>query len=121
MAKRSKTYIWQFVIGLGFVSGLWTAIGIDPQAVRLTALGNVVDTLYSDPVVRWIFFILPLIILGISVYEVYRKGRIPGLVSVIIAYCAGVLILASTATALILLGCAIVIGYLAAGRYFKKI
>jgi len=121
MAKRSKTYIWQFVIGLGFVSGLWTAIGIDPQAVLLTALGNVVDTLYSDPVVRWIFFILPLIILGISVYEAYRKGRIPGLVSVIIAYFAGVLILASTATALILLGCAIFIGYLAAGRRFKKI
>jgi hypothetical protein len=122
MAKRSnKTYIWQFVIGLGFVSGLWTAIGIDPQAVLLTALGNVVDTLYSDPVVRWIFLILPLIIFGISVYGAYRKGRFPGLVSVIIAYFAGVLILASTATALILLGCAIFIGYLAAGRRFKKI
>jgi hypothetical protein len=118
MAKRSKTYIWQFVIGLGFVSGLWTAIGIDPQAVLLTALGNVVDALYSDPVVRLIFFILPLIILGISVYGAYRKGRILGLVSVIIAYFAGVLILASTATALILLGCAICIGYLAAGKRY---
>ena len=47
-----------------------------------------------------------------------RKGRITGLVSVIIAYFAGVLILASTATALILLGCAIFIGYLAAGKRF---
>ena len=35
MAKKSRTYIWQFVIGLGFFSGLWTAIGIDPQAVIL--------------------------------------------------------------------------------------
>jgi chromate transport protein ChrA len=120
MAKRSKTYIWQFVLGLGFFSGLWTAIGIDPQAVLLTALGNVVDTLYSDPVVRWIFFLLPLVILGISVHGAFRKGRFPGLISVIIAYFAGVLIFASTATALILLGCAIFIGYLAAGRRFKK-
>ena len=120
MAKRSKTYIWQFVIGLGFVSGLWTAIGIDPQAVLLTALGNVVDTLYPIPVVRWIFFILPLIILGISIYGAYRKGRIPGLVSVIIAYFAGVLILASTATALILLGCAIFIGYSGGRQTFLK-
>jgi hypothetical protein len=120
MAKRSKTYIWQFVLGLGFVSGLWTAIGIDPQAVLLTALGNVVDTLYSDPVVRWIFLILPLLILGVSVYGAYRKGRFPGLLSVIIAYLAGVLIFVSTATALILLGSAIFIGYLATGRCFKK-
>ena len=28
-----KTYIWQFTIGLGFLSGLWTAIGIDPEEV----------------------------------------------------------------------------------------
>jgi hypothetical protein len=120
MAKRSKTYIWQFVLGLGFVSGLWTAIGIDPQAVLLTVLGNVIDTLYSDPVVRWIFFLLPLIILGFSVFGAYRKGRFPGLISVIIAYFAGVLIFISTAMALILLGSAICIGYLATGRRFKK-
>ena len=121
MAKRSKTYIWQFVIGLGFVSGLWTAIGIDPQAVLLTALGNIVDTLYSDPVVRGMFFLLPLIILGLSIYQTYRKGRFPGLLSVIIAYFAGVLIFVSTPTALILLVSAIYIGYLATGRRFKKI
>jgi len=121
MAKRSKTYVWQFVIGLGFVSGLWTAIGIDPQAYLLTTLGNVVHTLYSDPVVRWIFLLLPLIVLGVSVYGAYRKGRFPGLLSVIIAYFAGVLIFVATATALILLGSAICIGYLATGRRFKKI
>ncbi len=121
MAKKSRTYIWQFVIGLGFVSGLWTAIGIDPQAVLLTALGTVADALYSDPLVRWIFFILPLIILAVSIHGAYRKGRFPGLISVIIAYFAGVLIFISTATALILLGSAIFIGYLATGRRFKKI
>jgi hypothetical protein len=120
MTKRSKTYVWQFVLGLGFVSGLWTAIGIDPQAVLLTALGNVVEALYSDPVVRWVFFLLPLIILGVSVYGAYRKGRFPGLLSVIIAYFAGVLIFVSTATALILLGGAILTGYLAVGGRFKK-
>ena len=121
MAARSKTYIWQFVIGLGFVSGLWTAIGIDPQAFLLTTLENVVETLYSDPVVRWIFFILPLVILSLSIYGAYRKGKFPGLISVIIAYFAGILIFVSTATSLILLGSAICIGYLAAGRRLIKI
>jgi hypothetical protein len=116
MAKRSKTYIWQFVIGLGFVSGLWTAIGIDPQAVILNTLGNVVYTFYSDPPVRSIFIILPMILLIISVHRAYKKGRLFGLISVIIAYLAGVSLFVSTSTALVLLGIAIFIGYLATGR-----
>jgi hypothetical protein len=58
-AKKSRTYIWQFVTGLGGLSGL---------------------------------------------------------ISVINAYIAGVLLIVSTATALVLPGIAIFIGYLVAGR-----
>jgi hypothetical protein len=70
--------------------------------------------------VRWIFYILPLIILGISIHGAFRKGRFTGLISVFIAYFAGVLIFVSTAMALILLGSAMFIGYLAAGRRLIK-
>ena len=49
MAKRSRAYIWQFVIGLGFISGVWTAIGIDPEAVILNVVGDIIGTVYSDP------------------------------------------------------------------------
>jgi hypothetical protein len=52
MAKKSRSYIRQFVIGL---SGLWTAIGIDPQAVIVDVLGNAVDAGHSDPAVRSLF------------------------------------------------------------------
>jgi hypothetical protein len=120
MAKISKTYIWQFVIGLGFLSGLWTAIGIDPQAVILDLLRDAVDTVYSDPVIRSLFLILPTILLVVSIHRAYKKGRLPGLISVIIAYLAGVLLIVSTATALLLLGIAIFIGFLAAGRQVIK-
>jgi hypothetical protein len=120
MAKKSRTYIWQFVIGLGFLSGLWTAIGIDPQAVIIDVLGNAVDTVYSDPAIRSLFLILPTILLLISTLGAYRKGRIPGLISVIIAYIAGLFILVSTVTALILLSVAIIIGYLAPRRSLVK-
>jgi FtsH-binding integral membrane protein len=120
MAKKSRTYIWQFVIGLGFLSGLWTAIGIDPQAVIIDVLGNAVDTVYSDPAIRSLFLILPTILLLISTLGAYRKGRTPGLISVIIAYIAGLFILVSTVTALILLGVAIFIGYLAPRRSLVK-
>jgi len=120
MAKKSRTYIWQFVIGLGFLSGLWTAIGIDPQAVILDALGNVVDTVYSDPAIRSLFLILPMILLLISVLGAYTRGKFLGLISVIVAYLAGLLFLVSTMTALVLLGIAIIIGYLAPNRSLIK-
>ena len=120
MAKKSRTYIWQFVIGLGFLSGLWTAIGIDPQAVIVGVLGNLVDTVYSDPAIRSLFLILPTILLFLSILGAYTRGRLLGLISVILAYLAGLFILVSTVTALVFFGVAIIIGYLAPDRRLIK-
>lgn len=120
MAKKSRTYILQFVIGLGFLSGLWTAIGIDPQTVIVSVLGNIVDTVYSDPAIRSLFLILPTILLLLSILGAYRRGRLPGLISVILAYFGGLFILVSIVTALVFLGVAIIIGYLAPNRSLIK-
>jgi hypothetical protein len=120
MAKKSRTYIWQFVIGLGFLSGLWTAIGIDPQAVIVGVLGTLVDTVYSDPAIRSLFLILPTILLFLSILGAYTRGRLLGLISVIFAYLAGLFILVSTVTALVFFGVAIIIGYLAPDRRLIK-
>jgi energy-converting hydrogenase Eha subunit E len=120
MAKKSKAYIWQFVIGLGFLSGVWTAIGIDPSAVILDVLGDMIGTLYSDPVVRSLFLILPTALLVVSIISAYRKGKVLGLISVIMAYCAGLVIIVSTGTSLLLLIIAIIIGYLATSRRLRR-
>jgi hypothetical protein len=120
MARKSKAYIWQFVIGLGFLSGVWTAIGIDPGAVILNLLGDMIGTLYSDPMVRSLFLILPTVLLVVSIISAYRKGKVPGLISVIMAYSAGLFIIVSTGTSLLLLIIAIIIGYLATSRRLRK-
>ena len=118
MARRTKKYIWQPVIGLGFFSGLWTAIGVDPEEVFLNILGKTVDALYSDPHVRTRFLALPTLFLLVSIFSAYKSGRIPGLVAVVIAYSAGFSILVSVTSALLLL--AIFIGYLATNRHLVK-
>jgi hypothetical protein len=120
MARKSRTYIWQFVIGLGFISGLWTAIGINPQEIILNILGNVTDSVYSDPAIRFLFLIVPTILLILSIIGAYKKGKVLGLISVIVAYFAGLFILLSTITALFLLVIAIIIGYLATNRRLTK-
>jgi hypothetical protein len=116
MARKSKKYIWQSVIGLGFLSGLWTTIGIDPEQIVIGALSGAVDILYPDPAVRYLFILLPTILFLLSVYGAYSKGKVPGLISVIVAYMAGLLILSSTVPALLLLLLAIGIGWLATNR-----
>jgi small-conductance mechanosensitive channel len=120
MAKRSRTYIWQFVIGLGFISGVWTAIGIDPGAVILNFVGDVVGTVYSDPVFRSLLIILPTVLLVISVIGAYRRGRVLGLISVIVAYISGLVILISIMTSAILLIVAVITGYFATNRRLRK-
>jgi len=116
MASKAKKYVWQSVIGLGFLSGLWTAIGIDPEQIVIGALSSLADSLYPSPGMRYLFFLLPTILLIISIYGAYSKGKVLGLLSVIVAYCAGLLVLSSTVPALLLLLCAIVAGWLATHR-----
>jgi len=120
MAKKSRTYIWQFVIGLGYLSGFWTAIGIDPQEMILNILGNAAGSVYSDPNVRFFLLILPTILFILSIIGAYRKGKVLGLISVIVAYIAGMSILISTITALVFLAIAIIIGYIATNRRLTK-
>lgn len=116
MARRSKTYLWQSVIGFGFLSGIWTAIGIDPEEVLLNLLGTAITAAYPDPTLRTLFLVLPTILLLWSVYQAYQKGKVCGLIAVILAYAAGLSILLSLTTTVILLMAALVVGYLATNR-----
>jgi hypothetical protein len=116
MARRSKTYLWQVVIGFGFLSGVWTAIGIDPEEVLLNLLGTAITTAYPDPTLRTLFIILPTFLLLWSVWQAYSKGKVFGLIAVILAYVAGLSILLSLTTTIILLVAALIVGYLATNR-----
>ena len=120
IAKKSSLFIREFVIGLGFLSGIFTAIGIDPQQVVISIIGKAVVSLCPDPEISALLIILPTILLLISLVTAYLKGRILGLMSVLVAYCAGILILVSTVLALILLAGAIGTGYLATNRRLLK-
>lgn len=119
MAKKSQRYIWQSVICLGFLSGLWTAIGFDPEETIISALGSMVNQVYPDPVIRFCFVLLPTILLAASVIGAYKTGKAGGLAAVLVAYIAGLLIFRSTETALVLLGSAIIIGWLSTSRCKK--
>jgi hypothetical protein len=120
MARRSKIYLWQVVIGFGFLLGVWTAIGIDPEEVVLNLLGTAITAAYPDPQIRALFIVLPTLLLLWSVWQAYRKGKVPGLIAVILAYVAGLSILVSLTTTAILLVAALIVGYLATNRRLAR-
>jgi hypothetical protein len=121
MAKKSRRFVWQFVLGLGFLSGIWTAIGLDPEDVLISVVGSTVDSVFPSPLVRYLFLVLPTILLAISVIGAYVKGKGLGLVSVLVAYGAGLVILKQPVFGLALLALAAVVGYCAAAKRRKGI
>lgn len=116
MSRKSSLFIRQFVIGLGFLSGVFTAIGIDPQDEIINALGSSVHAVYPDPRVGFLLILLPTALLLFSVIAAYLRGGVMGLVAVLVAYFAGVSVLASVLLALALLLAAAALGYLATDR-----
>jgi len=116
VAGRSGTYLWQSVIGLGFLSGVWTALGIDPEEVFLTTLGTAITAVCPDPAIRTLFLLLPTALFLISAYGAYRKGKAVGIIAVIVAYVAGLSVLVSLVTMLVFLLFAVLLGYLATNR-----
>ena len=120
MGTRSSVFIRQFVIGLGFLSGIFTAIGIDPQQEVITIVGAAVASVYPDPEISYLFLVLPTLLLIISLIAAYRKGKLLGLVSVLVAYCAGIVILGSIVISLLLLTGAVVLGLVATNRRLLK-
>jgi hypothetical protein len=113
MRKKSKVFLWESVIGLGFLSGLWTSIGISPQSLVIGFIGKSTSSMYPDPAIRALFIVLPTILLIISIISAYKRGKIPGLFSVILAYISGLLLITAPVSAIILLLSAVVIGILA--------
>lgn len=120
IAKKSGLFIRQSVIGFGFLSGLFTAIGIDPEEAIIEVAGRTIHSFYPDPGVSSLFVILPTILLLISIWTAYRFGGVIGLASVVLAYFAGLGVFVSLYSAALLLAASVALGYFATNRRLLK-
>jgi len=120
IAKKSSLFIRQSVIGFGFLSGIFTAIGIDPEEAILALAGTAIVAVWPDPRVISLFLILPTMLLLISVATAYRLGGLIGLVSVLVAYASGLAVFSSPHSTAIFLILAVFLGYLATNRRLLK-
>lgn len=101
--KKAEYFVNEFVIGLGFLSGLWIAVGIDPQAEIFRAFATIIKTLNPNSGFGLLFFIIPIIILVCLILGTYFMGGKLGLVAVVFGFAGGLLILGSPCISIILL------------------
>ena len=108
---RSNTFFKYSIILFGFLNGVWIAIGIDPEKIISGVLQPFVEQLGSQAV--FLFGILPTLLLCLSLYLIYNKGKVLGLGAVFLGFLGGILVLVSPLVAGLLLIAAWILGYLA--------
>lgn len=115
MSANSKTEVTlkELITGFGFLEGLWLAVGINPEAEILKALTNIMVNLGVDAGSIFLLQILPVIVLLVTIFTVYKVGGILGMVAVGCAFLGGLLILISPIVTIILLLAGLVLGGIA--------
>lgn len=113
MARRTSTFLKEFVVLFGFLNGLWLAIGVNPGAELLDVLEGIVANLASGAPVRFIFAALPIAFLAVMLVLIHRKGGWVGFAAVTCGFLAGLQILAAPTVSFALLLAGLLLGYLA--------
>lgn len=103
MDKKAEYFVNESLIGLGFLSGLWIAVGIDPQAEIFRAFATIIKTLNPNSGFGLLFYIISIIILICSILGTYFMGGKLGLIAVVSGFLGGLLILVSPWISIILL------------------
>lgn len=81
-----KIFVNEFVLGFGFLSGLWVYAGIDPEDAIINAFAQLA------PNMGFFFWLVPIVGLLVSVLVTYSMGGKIGLISVGLAFIGGIFI-----------------------------
>jgi hypothetical protein len=97
-----------FVVGLGFLSGLWVAVGINPGAIFTSVLAGAADSLVPGP--SLFVWLGALLCLGVSMAFGYHRRGLFGLTIVGAGFAGGSLILVTPFPAAVLLAVGLILG-----------
>ena len=104
-------FIRVFVIGLGFMSGFWIAVGVNPEAVMTNAFAEAAKSILAGSEI--FIWLVPIVALVISVLGAFATGGWLGLIAVGIAFIGGIVFIKYTVASLVIVGVAIILGFVA--------
>ena len=109
--KLAVSFIQEFVLGFGFISGVFTRIGIDPEAEIIKAFASIIETLSPNSGFSLIFWLLPIASTIVSIIGSLVIGGWLGLIAVVLAFLGGVFLDNVIGITLLLVG--VVLGLIA--------
>jgi len=104
-------FIRVFVIGVGFVSGFWIAIGVNPEAEITGAFAEALESILPGSGVA--VLLIPVISLAVSLFVAYGMGGLLGLAAIGVACIGGAILVRHPISSLFVTGIAIVLGLVA--------
>ena len=113
MARRTGRFLKEFVILFGFLNGVWLAVGVNPGAELLDVVRGTLETLVAGGWVGFIFAFLPIVLLGVTLWLIFRKGGWVGFAAVACAFLAGLQVTSQPRVMFVLLLAALGLGWVA--------
>jgi hypothetical protein len=107
-------FIREFVIGLGFMSGLWIAVGVNPEAAITNAFADAVNSILPGSGI--LIWLIPIAALVISVLLAFATGGWLGLIAIGAAFIGGIIFIKYTVASLAIVSIAIIIGFFASAE-----
>jgi len=111
--RRWAGFLREYVILLGFLSGLSMAIGFDIQESIWKGAGAALEATLGVAGIGTLFVVLPTLLLAYSVWQAYRRGGVVGLGAVMCGFLGGLLIVTLPWHAAALLGMAMLLSVVA--------
>lgn len=91
------------------MSGFWIAVGVNPEAVMTNAFAEAAKSILAGSEI--LIWLVPIVALVISILSAFATGGRLGLLAVGVAFIGGVVFIKFTVAALVIVGAAIVLGY----------
>ena len=106
-----KSFVQEFVLGFGFLSGLWIYAGINPETEIIKAFASIIQELSPNPTYSFLFWLIPIIGTLGSLAGSYFLGSWLGLIAVFFALIGGIFIGSTFGIICLVIG--IILGFIA--------
>lgn len=117
-SKGLPYFVRAIVLGFGFFSGLWIAVGVDPEIELIKGLAEWANS--TKPGLSVFFWMIPVFSSAASVFLAYTIGGWIGLLAVGFAFVGGLMIIYWTEPAFFFIIIAVILGMIASKRKTKK-
>jgi hypothetical protein len=113
MKRRAARFLEEFVVVFGYGTGLFMAVGFNPQDGVLKGAEVFVATLIPDPLIRFGFGLLLLLLLILAVRRAFVTAGPAGIFAIAMGLLAGLSTPVAVEVGLGMLALALVTGYIA--------